>query len=294
MDKPRKNIFIIFLLCGCKFNKTKEVFLNLGYSNKEIKEIDKYLKKSDINYLSNHNYVENITEFIRYSIFDINNLDRYIAYRNKYYELDFYHIILYVNMNLDKDFYSDVKTITNPYDKLVLVNKYNKLPDDYSPNDLVLIDKRCSVKDDVYIRKEASKHLIDMCMDMISLNLDMKVISGYRNYDYQKTLYDEYVKKDGEYAAIKYSARPRFSEHETGLSIDVMGNNKNYTKFNETPEYRYILNNAHNYGFIIRYDNEFVTGYINEAWHLRYVGIKNAKKIKNDNITLDEYVYMNK
>ena len=275
-------------------NNVVKTFLNIGYSDEEVDAIYKYLSNTDINYLLDYNYIDNLTEYIGYEIFDINNLNRYIAYRDKYSELDFYHTILYVNMNLDKDFYSDVNIVSSPNDILVLVNKYNRLPDDYVPSDLVEVNKRCSVKDGIYLREEANNMLYNMCINMLSLGLDFKVISGYRTKEYQENLYNEYAKNDGEEKAIKYSAKPRHSEHETGLTIDVMGNNKNYLKFDETAEYRYILKHASDYGFIIRYENEFVTGYMNEPWHLRYVGINTAKKIKKENITLDEYVYLYK
>lgn len=274
-------------------NKTLKAFQSIGYTDREIELINQYLSKSDINYLLDYGYVENISEYIGYNIFDINNLSRYIDYKNKFNELDFYHTILYVNMNLDKNFYEVVNTASNPDDILVLVNKYNKLPDDYEPSDLVLVDKRCSIKDNIYLRKEANDNFYKMCINMLSLNLDMKAISGYRSYEYQVKLHNSYIETDGEEKAIKYSAKPRYSEHETGLVVDVMGNNKNYIKFGETDEYKYILKHASDYGFIIRYENEFVTGYINEPWHLRYVGREVAEKLKKENITFDEYIYLN-
>ena len=274
-------------------DNTVKTFKNIGYTDREIELIKKYLSESDIDYLLNYDYVENISEYIGYDIFDASKLNRYIDYKNKFNNLDFYHIILYVNMNLDKDFYEDVRVVSNPDDILVLVNKYNKLPDDYVPNDLVLVDARCSAKDGIYLRSEANDNFYKMCMNMISLNLNMKAISGYRSYEYQTKLHNDYINNDGYEAAIKYSAKPGHSEHETGLVVDVMGSNKAYTNFSDTDEYQYILKHASDYGFIIRYDNEFVTGYINEPWHLRYVGREVAEKLKKDNITLDEYIYLN-
>lgn len=304
LQTKKTNIIIIFLLIvllsGCdKENNIKytnnidnNILYNIGYNEKQINMIYKYLDLSDISYLTNLNYIENIEDYLGYDIMDIKNIDRYKSFRNKHDNLDLYHIILYVNMNLDKPFYSEYNTVDNPNSNLVLINKYNKLPDDYAPNDLELLDSSCTVKEDLYLRKEARDSFYNMCMDMKSLNLDIKAISGYRTQDYQKMLYEEYSSKDGEEKAIKYSAKPRFSEHETGLSVDVMGSNKNYLLFKDTYEFQYIKEHAFKYGFIIRYENEFVTGYIDEEWHLRYVGVDAATKIKEENISLEEYIYL--
>ena len=85
-----------------------------------------------------------------------------------------------------------------------------------------------------------------------------------------------------------FSARAGHSEHQTGLSFDVYNIEKPYTSFGETNEYKWLKINAHKYGFIIRYttDNSYITGYKDEPWHIRYVGVDNATYIYQNNITL--------
>ncbi len=120
--------------------------------------------------------------------------------------------------------------------------------------------------------------------------------STYRSYDRQVALYDAYVKRDGKDAADTYSARPGYSEHQSGLAFDIgeVGNEEDFAdnKFGETEAGKWIAENAHKYGFIMRYpeEKEEVTGYMHESWHFRYVGKKIATEIYNKNETLEEYL----
>ena len=116
-------------------------------------------------------------------------------------------------------------------------------------------------------------------------------MSSYRSYDYQVNLYNNYVKSDGKDAADTYSARPGFSEHQTGLAVDIYNKELPYTSFEETKEFEWMQKNAYKYGFILRFpkDKVNITGYQYEAWHYRYVGKKAAKYIHDHNITLEEY-----
>jgi len=126
---------------------------------------------------------------------------------------------------------------------------------------------------------------------MKSIGLNIKAISTYRSYNTQQDLYNRYVKKDGEEEADTYSARPGHSEHQTGLAIDAYNITHSYLNFDQTNEYAWLKNNAHQYGFIIRYPEgkEYITGYMYEPWHFRYVGEEIASYIYYNNITFDEY-----
>lgn len=120
-------------------------------------------------------------------------------------------------------------------------------------------------------------------------------MSGYRSYPTQVQLYNRYVARDGKKAADKYSARPGYSEHQTGLTFDVGGVNSDknlYASFGKTKEGQWIAKNAHKYGFIVRYPKgkEKVTGYQYEPWHLRYLGKGTATKVYQSGKTLEEYV----
>lgn len=117
----------------------------------------------------------------------------------------------------------------------------------------------------------------------------MQMISGYRSYDYQVDLYNSYVARDGQAAADRYSARPGYSEHQTGLCFDVGDINDDY---GSTPAGKWLDAHAHEYGFIIRFPDgkEEITGYMYEPWHIRYVGKEAATEIYQKGITLEEYL----
>ena len=123
----------------------------------------------------------------------------------------------------------------------------------------------------------------------------IRAISAYRSYDYQLGLYNKYVAQDGQKQADTYSARPGYSEHQTGLVVDVDNIKTDFNNFESTEEFKWMQENAYKYGFILRYPKgkEHITGYTYESWHYRYVGKKIAKAIHNEDITFDEYYTKN-
>ena len=120
--------------------------------------------------------------------------------------------------------------------------------------------------------------------------------SSFRSYDYQKGLYDKYVARDGKENADRYSARPGHSEHQTGLAFDVgeVGREDLWltSEFGETPAGKWLVKNAHQYGFILRYPKgkEAITGFMYESWHYRYLGVELATKVYESGLTLEEYL----
>lgn len=316
LDKVLKNEYSKTLDVALSSNKFKseylDLYLNVEYLDKEdfidkinalndkgytIEEINFILSKinyEDITYILESNYLENIKDYLNIENMDIQKLRRYIDYYNNNSSKDLRSVINYVNMDMDKTPYVDYKTVEDPNNILVLVNKYNKLADDYKPDDLERINTNYSVRN-LYLRKEAKEAFEALCRDASSLGLSIRAISSYRTFDYQKGLYDNYVSINGVEEADTYSARPGFSEHETGLATDVMGSNGNYTRFAETNEYTWVVNNAHNYGFVIRYpeNKENITKYKFESWHLRYVGKDAATYMYENNLCLEEYLTSN-
>ena len=129
-----------------------------------------------------------------------------------------------------------------------------------------------------------------MDADATSLGLNLYISSGYRSYYDQKYIYNNYVSRDGKEKADTYSARAGHSEHQTGLAFDL---NSIDDSFTNTPEGKWVHDNCHKYGLILRYPKgkDNITGYMHESWHLRYVGIDLATKLYNngDWITLEEY-----
>ena len=219
--------------------------------------------------------------------------DRYYNYKNKYNNFNIKDIVTRVNIGLDYPFYTNTK-VSNLLNSInIITNKYIYLPSSYIPNNLKEIDNKYALSDK-YLVDEACNAFNDMAHSALSDGLHIRVISAYRSYDYQKNLYDNYVKKDGIEKADLYSARPGFSEHQTGLVIDIDNTIVNYEEFHTTKEYEWMINNSYKYGFILRYpkDKEDITGYNYESWHYRYVGKDIAKYIYQNNITFDEYYVM--
>ena len=171
--------------------------------------------------------------------------------------------------------------------KYILVNKKNKLNSDFIPNNLVEVEF-CSL-DNFYLEEETANSYEQMCLDSINDGLNISIRSTYRSYDEQKELYNTYLKLYGKSYVDKYVACPGHSEHQTGLAIDL--ESLECDIFGNSKEYLWIRENAHNYGFIIRYQKgkEKITGYGAEEWHIRYVGKNAAEYIYKNNITFEEY-----
>lgn len=217
-------------------------------------------------------------------------IDRYISYKNKNTELSNEQIIVNVNMGLDNDFYTNTKETPYLNTIYVLVNKYYYLPDNYEADDLESISSKYSIGG-MKLRKEAKEAFEKLASDALKENMKIVAMSSYRSYKYQVDLYNKYAKSDGKDAADTYSARPGFSEHQTGLCLDVYDGEIPYTSFEKTNEYNWMQENAYKYGFILRFpkDKTNETGYKFESWHYRYVGVNAAKYIHDNNISFEEY-----
>lgn len=180
----------------------------------------------------------------------------------------------------------------------VLVNKDRALPVEYIPQDLVVPNIPFSFSEDLpkkKMRKEAAHAVERLFAQAERDGLQLTGVSAYRSYQRQQEIFDRNSKIKGEAEANKVSARPGESEHQTGLAIDVSAPSVNYQlveAFGETKEGKWLRENAHKYGFIIRYPEgkEKTTGYQYEPWHLRYVGQKAAWTITTKGLTLEEYI----
>lgn len=257
-----------------------------NYSKDEIKVIRNNLEESEIEKIDK--YYKNLSEYTKVSYFHIENIDRYDTLKEKTNYTN-EEIIMRVNTNLDRDFYTNIKTIDDPDDLLVLVNKYYKLPEGYIPDDLTSVEG-------VTMRKEAAEALSKLAKDMRSEGLTINLHSGYRSENTQRSLYENYASADGYDEADTYSARPSHSEHQTGLAIDMTDNWSLSESFDNTDEFKWLSENTYKYGFILRYrkDNEYMTGYMYEPWHYRYVGKEVAKIIYENNLTYEEYCVLYK
>ena len=164
-------------------------------------------------------------------------------------------------------------SIQGKYDEIIVVNKHYPLSKDYNPGENPI----------------AKAELVKLIAAMQAAGFPISDhYSGFRSYETQSSLYQDYVNKDGKEAADRYSARPGYSEHQTGLAFDVIGTNGDLVT--EEKAAQWLLDHVADYGFVVRYlkGKEKETGYMAEEWHLRYVG-KEAKEIAASGLSLEEY-----
>ena len=167
----------------------------------------------------------------------------------------------------------DYYSVQGKYDEIVIANKHYPLSKDYNPGE----------------NPTAKAELLKLIAAMQQAGFPISDhYSGYRSYETETQLYQDYVNQDGKAEADRYSARPGYSEHQTGLAFDLIGTNGDLVT--EEKAAQWLLDHAADYGFVVRYlkGKEKETGYMAEEWHLRYVG-KEAKDIAASGLSLEEY-----
>ena len=206
---------------------------------------------------------------------------------------------LALGLTLMFDSWGYVMPHQDPTDILILVNKQNRAP--AVPVTLVKPDvtpTRESVAENIYMRPEAASALEARFECAAEAGLTLYATSGYRSYSTQKAVFDRKAAERGEQAANRSVAKPGYSEHQTGLAMDIEGETTLGTglteAFGESPEGIWVAEHCHEYGFIIRYpkDKTNITGYIYEPWHIRYVGVEAATEITELGVTFEEYILM--
>jgi len=186
--------------------------------------------------------------------------------------------------------------VTNEEDYDVLVNKERFLPSNYKPTDLVTVSVPTQLANPEVnqLRKVAADALYQMFEGAKEDGFNLVARSGYRSYGTQEALYTANVTSKGQEYADRYSAKPGTSEHQTGLAMDITCAVVGFqlsNEFGDVPEGIWTKENAHKYGFIIRYPKgkEDIVGYSYEPWHIRYVGVELATKIAESDLTMEEY-----
>lgn len=275
-------IFIIILLVTLLIVKNNFSKSNNHKNNYSSKENIKKNNKDDIT---------SKCKKIKYC--NTNYIDRYKKYQNSNKNLSFNDVVVRVNLNLDYSFYTHTKKTPYLNKDYILVNKYLYLGGDYVPDNLTDISTEYS-RSGMKLVSNAKNSFEKLAEQAKKDGYPVIAMSSYRSYEYQVNLYNRYVASDGVEAADTYSARPGYSEHQTGLCVDVYDGKIDYTNFEDSASFKWMQDNAYKYGFILRFpkDKTNITGYQYESWHYRYVGTKIAKYIHENDITLEEYYAM--
>lgn len=208
-----------------------------------------------------------------------------------------------ITENLKDDLVSDkVTEVTNEEDNLsanldLARSEYIENEKPLYVNDLLIVNKEFGIPKDFGdgLTKEVQDAFKKMKEDAKKEGIIINIRSGYRSYETQKMLYENYVARDGIEKASRYSAKPGHSEHQTGLAIDITTEDTSTSIgdwFNNTKQAEWLYNNAYKYGFILRYpqNKEHITGYKFESWHYRYVGLEHSQHFAMNDLTLEEYL----
>lgn len=204
----------------------------------------------------------------------------------------------------------------NPYENavtvsgktyLTLVNKENPCGTDYIPENLSVIPAELTLYGkEVKLEQNAALAAEALVLELRARGFeDIAVTSGFRDYEYQQILFNTYLGNEMakhpdwtlaqcEAEVLSYSAKPGESEHQTGLCLDLISTDNPVLDetFAQNPAYAWLVDNAHCFGFILRYpsDKTAATGYTYEPWHYRFVGVKAAAEIYEKGLTLEEYL----
>lgn len=218
--------------------------------------------------------------------------EQYIDYKMRHKNLPWVDVITQVNIGLDEEFYTNVHEIDEPGRSTVLVNKYNRLSQNYIPEDLETMDPSCN-PEGLMLRHEARIAFEEMCSDAYREGISLKAVSTFRSFYYQWKVYLDHITpympiEEYQRERDKVSARPGHSEHQTGLAVDI---NELEPTFEDTPEGKWLAQNSFQYGFILRYPRgkEAITGYDYEPWHFRFLGKELAQAVHFSNLTYDEF-----
>lgn len=261
--------------------------IKLGYTRQEARFLSAYDFETLMKIMKS-GYIDEVLIWLKTPYMVLERLDRYTAYHSSKPSLSLRTVVERVNADRDYAPYTHVMMADMTAD-ILLVNKYHQLPSSFVPSNLVQA-KTCGSPT---LTQEAADAYDKMCADVLAAGLTMTDSSSYRSFTYQTNLYNYYVKQDGVEATDRVSARPGFSEHQTGLAVDI-SNGLGIDLFVNTQTYQWVSQNCARYGFIMRYPKgkEEVTGYSFESWHYRYVGVEVAQAVMEKGLTLDEYILL--
>lgn len=254
-----------------------------------------YLSTDEVSYVIDNSIpVDDLLSYVKYDNFNIYYYHSYVRIRDYFDLTPLESINLFHNPNYYFP-YKDPKPALFLETPLVLVNKSYYLDKDYVPKDLVNISDYNLLhfdrpQDEIHLKREAMEHLSQLFLAATENGHKLFVYSGYRSYQKQEYLYYEVYQKNDD-----ISARPGFSEHQTGYAVDISTSAAGLSyHFEKTEAYRWLIENAHQYGFILRYpkNKKDITGYEFEPWHFRYLG-SYAEGLYLQDLSLEEYILLN-
>ena len=275
-----------------QYTKTDEYKIQtMGYSLEETKDLLKIMTKDIKEFLLTTPKEDIYYTITKQKYFLAKNYLEYIEYQKSHQDTNLNEIIALVNTHASDGWYNNTYKTDLSKNEQILVNKFYQLDENFKRDDLISIPLMYS-----YSGNMASQEVVNSYIEMQKkvkeeLGITLMVNSSFRTYQDQEEIYKQFSSKGKEYAD-SYAARPGFSEHQTGLAIDITSTaNPTSNAFKESNEYTWLKEHCHEYGFIHRYPEgkENITGYNTESWHFRYVGKKIATQIYNEGITFDEY-----
>ncbi len=280
------------IIADFKYRETYEYKITeKGYKLEEAKKLIEILPDEKLNYILDNEYNEMYYNIVSQKYYLNKNFEKYIQYKEYHEDTSYEDVIAIVNVHANAGWYNESYETNINDGFLIIVNKFYHLDKSYERTDLQNINLAYA-----YANNSAAEIVIKKFKQMRDdieeeMNVHLMVNSSYRSYEDQEEIYNEFKKVSLKYAD-SYAARPGYSEHQTGLAIDITSlEHPTANEFKESEEYKWLKENCHKYGFVLRYPEgkEHITGYSTESWHFRYVGEEAATQIYKENITFDEY-----
>lgn len=267
---------------------------SLQYDSETCREFMRYFSIDDFAFLAENNYqYSQVKPYLDIKGCIVQDIPKYIQTNQE---------ALSAVLSVSYPFIDSRNEINRTYDiedpssYLILIKKGFQVNEDYIPSDLVKVNMPIAPdNENDMLRKEAASALENMYKDAKQQGYSLVLNSGYRSYAEQKAIYEEYFRIYDDVTASGLVAEPGSSEHQLGLGVDLTSQSVidgERMVFGDTKEYQWVIKNAYQYGFILRYpqNRSDITGTANEPWHLRYVGKEVAKEIKEHQWTLEEYI----
>jgi len=274
-----------------RYRQSIEYQLSLrGYSLEEIAILEEKLTEDILLGLVNTKKNNDLIALVREQYFMAKNMDRYLEFKDANRTKSNTDIVAIINVNADRYWYLEATETDISKEFGMLVNRFNFLAEDFRPNDIVRIPLQYAYEGH-HIREGVLDAFIDMWRITNDLGLRMVIDFSFRSFEEQKNRYDALLDLHGRRRADELMVRPGFSEQQSGLALGIVRFNTPTAEFEETEEFAWLKENAHKYGFILRYPKgkEHITGFRYESSHWRFLGRELATKVYESGITFDEY-----